>query len=154
MADDGVRPTFSQLPLADVPVTSVESGETPGLGTLLKSLVEGGADLVRQEARLAKTEASDSARSLGLGAASVASGAVLALLGALALVAGIILLAGDQWLRDRYWLAALLVTLLAGGLAAFAAKRGLALLSPARLAPTATIETLKEDKEWLSQQRT
>ena len=154
MADDAVRPNFDQLPLADIPVTSVEAGGAPGLGTLLKSLVEGGADLVRQEARLAKTEASDSARSLGLGAASVASGAVLALLGALALVAGIILLAGDQWLRDRYWLAALLVTLLAGGLAAFAAKRGLALLSPARLAPTATIETLKEDKEWLSQQRT
>lgn len=150
---DPLRPAYSDLPLADIRITRGEA-EAPGLGTLLKEFVEGGADLVRHEARLAKTEAADTARHLGMGVAAVAIGAVLALLGALALVAGIILLAGDQWLRDRYWLAALLVTLIAGGLAAFAAKRGLALLSPARLAPTETVATLKENKEWLNQLRT
>jgi hypothetical protein len=45
------------------------------------------------------------------------------------------MLAGDQWLRDRYWLAALIVTALAGIAAAVFAKRGLAVLSPAHLAP-------------------
>ena len=153
MAGDPLRPTYSDLPYADGPVSRGQ-GEAPGLGTLLKDFVEGGADLVRHEARLARTEAADTARHLGTGAAAVAAGAVFALLGALALVAGIILLAGDQWLRDNYWLAALIMTLIAGGLAAFAAKRGLALLSPARLVPTETVATLKEDKEWLSQQRT
>ncbi len=84
----------------------------------------------------------------------MAVGAVLALLGTLALIAGLILLVGDQWLRDRYWLAALIVTLVAGVVAAIFAKRGLALLSPHALVPDQTVATLKEDKEWLSQLRT
>lgn len=162
MPGEPVRPAYGTLAPADLPIEradprSMESpagAERPGLGSLLKSLVEGGADLVRHEARLAKVETADAAKGLALGVASVASGAVVALLGALALVAGIILLAGDQWLRDHYWLAALLMTALAGGLALFAAKRGLALLSPTQLAPTETVATLKEDKEWLKQLRT
>ncbi len=89
-----------------------------GLGALLKDFVEGSGELVRQEAQLAKLEAGVLVRRVGVGTASIAVGAVLALLGALALLAGLILLAGDQWLHDRYWLAALIVTLLAGGVAA------------------------------------
>jgi hypothetical protein len=133
---------------------SVEPAPSRGLGSLLKELVEGGADLVRQEARLARVETGELARNLGIGAGAVAAGAVLALLGALAFIAGLILLAGDQWLRDRYWLAALLVTVLAGVAAALAARKGLAMLSPTRLAPEQTVATLKEDKEWLKQLRT
>jgi len=123
--------------------------EDRGFAALLKDFAEGGADLIKYEFRLAKTEAGGLARELGTGSAAVAAGGVLALVGVLTFITGLVMLAGDQWLRDRYWLAALLVTVLTGGVAAFAARRGLALLSPARLAPTATIETLKEDKEWL-----
>jgi uncharacterized membrane protein len=79
---------------------------------------------------------------------------VLALVGALTFVTGLIMLAGDQWLRDRYWLAALLVTVIAAVAAAVFAKRGLAVLSPGHLAPRQTLATLQEDKEWLKQQRT
>jgi hypothetical protein len=43
----------------------------------------------------------------------VAAGGVLALVGVLTFITGLVMLAGDQWLRDRYWLAALLVTVLA-----------------------------------------
>lgn len=128
--------------------------ESRGLGALIKDLADGGADLVRHEARLAKVEASDLLRHLGIGTAEVAVGGVLALLGGLAFIAGIVLLAGDQWLRDRYWLAALVVTLLAAGVGAYLARRGLALLSPRRLAPDQTVATLKEDKEWLNRLRT
>ena len=92
--------------------------------------------------------------SVGVGTAEVASGGVLALLGGLCFLTGLVLLAGDQWLRDRYWLAALIVTLIAGGVAAWFAKRGAALLSPSQLAPTETVATLKEDKEWLKRQLT
>ena len=72
-----------------------------------------------------------------------------------ALIAGLVLLIGDQWLpSDRYWLAALIVALLCGGIAAWLAKRGAALVSPKALTPDETVTTLKEDKEWLKQRLT
>ena len=124
------------------------------LGTLLRDLAEGSAALVRDEVRLARVEFSTLLGSVGRGTVSVAAGGVLALLGGLAVLAGLILLAGDQWLRDRYWLAALIVTGIAGAAALWFTKRGLALLSPKRLAPDQTLATLQEDKEWLKRQLT
>lgn len=121
-----------------------------GLGALLRELAEGSVTLVRQEATLARLEVSDVAAHAGRGIAMFAMGAVLALLGVLALLTGVILLIGDQWLpKDLYWVAALIVLVITGGVAAFLAKKGLALLSPKQLAPDETVETLKEDKEWL-----
>jgi len=125
-----------------------------GLGALLKDLVEGSGDLVRQEVRLARVEATTMLRGIGVGTGAVAFGGVLALIGTLALLAGLILLAGDQWLEDNYWLAALVVTVIAGGIGAFYARRGLQRLSASQLAPNQTVETLKEDVEWLKRQRT
>lgn len=125
-----------------------------GIGTLLKDLVEGSGELVQHEMRLARIEASELVRGIGVGTASVAVGGVLGLLGVLSFLAGLIMLAGDQWLQDRYWLAALIVTVLAGGVAAFYAWRGKQRLSPAQLVPNQTVETLKEDVEWLKRQRT
>lgn len=121
-----------------------------GLGALLRELAEGSVTLVRQEAALAKLELGDAARHAGLGTAMFAMGAVFALLGLLALLTGVILLIGDQWLpKDLYWVAALLVLIITGGAAFFLARKGLALLSPRQLAPDQTVETLKEDREWL-----
>ena len=125
-----------------------------GLGALLRDLAEGSASLVRNEVTLARLEVAETARAVGMGTGMVATGGVLALLGALALLAGLIMLAGDQWLRDRYWLAALIVTVISAALAAWFARRGLALVSPRRLAPDQTVATLKEDKEWLKRQLT
>jgi hypothetical protein len=125
-----------------------------GLGALLRDLADGSAQLVRQEIRLAKLELAATLRGTGIGTAEVAVGGVLALLGVMALLTGIILLIGNEWLRDRYWLAALIVTVVLGVVAAWMMKRGSALLSPARLAPDETVETLKEDKEWLRRQLT
>lgn len=141
---------------ADVPIVRVGGPDTEGrgFGTLLKDFAEGGADLIKQEFRLAKTEAGDLARQLGTGSAAVAAGGVLALVGTLTFVTGLIMLAGDQWLRDRYWLAALLVTVIAAVAAFVFVKRGLAVLSPGHLAPRQTLASLQEDKEWLKQQRT
>src|SRR5690349_16810975 len=129
-------------------------GGAPGIGTLLRDLAEGSGELVRHEMRLARIEAMELVRGIGVGTASVAAGGVLGLLGALSLLAGVSLLIGDQWLHDDYWLAALIVTLIAGGVAAFYAWRGKQRLSPAQLVPNQTVETLKEDVEWLRRQRT
>jgi hypothetical protein len=124
------------------------------IGALIRDLADGSATLVRQEVYLARLEFTAIARAVGTGTGLIATGSVLVVLGALTLFIGIILLPGDQWLRDRYWLAALIVMLLSGLVAGFFAKRGMALLSPQRLAPDQTLATLKEDKEWLKQQLT
>lgn len=126
-----------------------------GFATLLHELVEESTGLVRDEFKLAKIEISEMARGIGKGTGFVAAGAVLALLGTLALLTGVVLLVGDQWLpADLYWVAALLVLVITGGLAAWLAKRGMSLLSPSELAPDETVTTLREDKEWLKQQLT
>lgn len=124
------------------------------VGTLLRDLADGSASLVRDEVALARLEVTTILRSVGVGTAFVAGGGVLALLGTIALLTGVILLTGDQWLRDRYWLAALIVAVLTGAVAFWFAKRGMDLLSPAKLAPDQTVATLKEDKEWLKRQLT
>ena len=68
--------------------------------------------------------------------------------------AGIVLLGGDQWFRDRYWIAALIFTVIAFAIAFVFVRRGQAALSPANLAPDKTVASLKEDKEWLRQRLT
>jgi len=130
--------------------TGRENGR--GIGVLLRDLADGGAALLRQELRLARVEMAAIANAVGKGTALTASGAVLTVLGAFALMTGLIMLAGDQWLRDRYWLAALIGAVIAGGIAAWMARRGAAHLSPRRLLPDETVATLKEDKEWLKRQ--
>ena len=136
---------------------SLQNGASNGgrsMGTLLRDLAEGSASLVRQEVRLARIEFTGVLAGVGKGTASVAMGGVLALVGTLALFTGLIMLVGDQWLRDRYWLAALLVTAVAGLAAGIFAKRGLTLLSPKSLVPDQTVATLKEDAEWLKRPTT
>jgi uncharacterized membrane protein YqjE len=120
------------------------------LAALLRDLAEEGVELVRSEIRLARVEVVEALDGIGRGSAMVASAAVLALLGGLALLTGVILLIGDQWLpRDLYWLGALIVTVITGVIAAWFAKQGLALLSPAELAPDETVTTIKETKNEL-----
>jgi drug/metabolite transporter (DMT)-like permease len=126
-----------------------------GIGALLGDLVNGGTTLVRHEIRMARLELAEVGRSVGTGTGFVAIGGVLALLGALSLLTGVVLLIGDQWLpRDLYWVAALIFVLITGAIAWVLAMRGLRHLEPGQLTPDQTVETLKEDKEWLKQQLT
>ena len=122
----------------------VDNGRSRPLGALLRELAEGSTSLIRQEAQLARLELTEALRGVGKGTAFIVSGGVLLLLGALAFLTGLILLGGDQWLRDRYWLAALIVFVPAGGVALWCLSRGSTLLSPRQLAPDQTVATLKE----------
>jgi uncharacterized membrane protein YqjE len=126
----------------------------PPLGALLRELAEGSSSLIRQELRLARLELTEMLGVMATGATLIVGGSVFALLGGLSLLIGLILLGADQWLRDRYWLAALIVLAIAGALALFFMSRGMALLSPKQLAPEQTVATLKEDTAWLKQQLT
>ena len=129
-------------------------GQLPSLGGLLKDLAEGSTQLVRQEVRLARLELAELVSSLAKGSVSVVVGGILILLGGLVLLIGLILLGGDQWLRDRYWLAALILFVVSGGLALTFARLGASMLEPRQLVPDNTVETLKEDSVWLKRQLT
>ena len=120
-----------------------QNGQSAPLGALLRELAEGSSSLIKQEVSLARLELTE-----------LLHGIIMLLLGGLTLLTGLILLSGDQWLRDRYWLAALIVFALAGGLAFWFMSRGRTLLSPRQLAPDQTVTTLKEDTAWLKQRLT
>jgi uncharacterized membrane protein YqjE len=130
------------------------NGRRP-LGTLVRELVDESATLVRGEARLASMEIARAGSAIGRGAGLVAMGSVLVILGALSLVVALVLLVGDQWLpADRYWLAALIVFVVTGAVAAVLAIRGRARLAPSHIAPVDTAATLKENASWVKQQLT
>ena len=106
--------------------------EGRSLVSLIRELASSGVVLVRRELALARLEAIGIVRGVARGTAFVATGSVLALLGALSLLTGIVLLVGDQWVpHDRYWLAALVVAVIAVALAGWMIARARSFLSAA-----------------------
>jgi uncharacterized membrane protein YqjE len=133
---------------------AVRGDANRGLGVLLRDLADGSRRLVRQEIRLARLELDRVLHGATSATVRIALGGVLAILGVIALVTGIILLIGAEGLSSRYWLAALIVTAFLAIVAMVIALRARARLAPARLEPDETLQTLKEDREWLRRQLT
>lgn len=131
---------------------SAPAGGRRGLGVLLRDLTEGTAELVRHEFRLVQLELGSLLGIAARGSVAVAAGSVLLLLGGLAILVGLVFLIGEPWIVGQYWLSALIVFVLSGTVAAVAASRGARLLSAARLRPSQTLETLREDGRWLTRQ--
>lgn len=119
----------------------------PALGDLFRQLAQDSGTLVRQEMALAKAEIKENVRSAAKDAVMIAAGGAVVMVGALVLVAFLVLLVGDA--VDQYWLGALIVGVLFVAVGGFLAKRGLSRLQNDSLAPDQTIQTLKEDKQWL-----
>jgi uncharacterized membrane protein YqjE len=119
-------------------------------GALLSGLLKDIQDLLRGEVRLAKAEIREDIASLTRGIAMLAVAAILSLVGliALTIAAGILL---NEWI-DEGWQAFGLVALALLLLAAVLGLVGKNRLSATSMAPDQTIESLKEDKEWVSQQ--
>lgn len=125
-----------------------------GFGGLLRDAAQATAQLLRQEVRLTLLESKRLASHVARGSGMIALGGVLLLLGVIVLLTGVILLLGTEWLRGNYWLAALIVTVVLGIIAAALAIWGKSFISPDRLEPDETLATLKEDKEWLKRRLT
>jgi uncharacterized membrane protein YqjE len=122
-------------------------GGEPALGDLFRQLAQDSATLVRQEMALAKAELKSNVKSVARDAAMVAVGGILALVGVTVLIAFLVVAVGDA--LDNYWLGALIVGvlfLLVGGILAMSSLKK---LKNEDVAPTRTLETLKEDKQWL-----
>ena len=121
------------------------------LGELFTELAQETSTLVRQEVNLAKTEMSQKASRAGKHAGSLAAGGALAYAGLLAILAAVIVLLDNVM---PLWLSALLVGLVVAVVGYLLIRRGLDALKQEGFAPRDTIETLKEDQQWVKDQRT
>ncbi len=116
-------------------------------GDLVKDLSEQASTLVRQELALAKAEMAEKGRMAGAGAGMLAGAAVAGLLMLGALTAFLVL-ALDEGMPA--WLSALLVTALWGVVAGVLAYIGREKLKEmGKPVPEKTVESVKEDIEWL-----
>lgn len=123
-----------------------------GIGELVRDVAEDSAALARKEIHLLRVELSEIVRGIGKGAAMMIAAAALGIVGIQIFVFGLVLLLGDEILRGRYWLAAFLTTAVFAVLAVVLVKRGMAALTPRNMLPDQSMESLKEDKQWLKQQ--
>jgi hypothetical protein len=120
------------------------------LGELLKQLSEETTRLVHQELELAKAELAQKGKQAGMGAGMFGAAGVIGLL-ALAALTTCFILALDAAMPA--WLAALIVAVVYGAVAALLALRGRAKVKQATPpVPEQTIETVKEDVEWAKTQ--
>lgn len=120
------------------------------LGEMFAELSRETRTLVQQELQLARTELTEKAARMGKGAGFVLVGGLVAYGGLLAIVAALVLILIAISLPP--WAAALLGGVLAAGIGYLLIRAGLAALKPQDLAPRKTIETLKEDAQWLKAQ--
>ena len=117
---------------------------------LLKRLSEETTTLVRKEIELAKAETAEKGKKAGLGAGLIGGGGLFGLFAFAALTTAIIL-ALDLIMPG--WLAALIVAIVYGAIAAVLALQGKEKLQDAGPpVPEQTIETVKEDARWAKTQ--
>ena len=120
-----------------------------GIGELVKDLAGQTSTLVRQEIKLAQAEVTEKGKVAGRGAGMLA-GAVAAALLMLGTLTAVLVVALDSALP--LWLAALIVTLLWGVVAAVLAQSGRKALRTATPPAPQTVETVKEDIQWAKTQ--
>lgn len=125
------------------------SQDQTSLGELFSRLSTQASTLIRQEIQLAQAEMTRKASKAGRNAALIAIGAVIGLGAYLALVAALILALAQ--VMDA-WLAALIVGVVLAIAAAIAVQYGVTKLREIDPAPRRTIETMRENKEWLTEQ--
>jgi uncharacterized membrane protein YqjE len=120
-----------------------------GIGELVKDLAGQTSMLVRQEIKLAQAEVTEKGKVAGRGAGLLAGAGVAAVL-MLGTLTAVLVVALDSALP--LWLAALIVTLLWGIVAAVLAQTGRKALQAATPPAPQTVETLKEDIQWAKTQ--
>ena len=127
-----------------------EQRDDRSIGDLLAELSRETSQLVRQEVQLATTEMTAKARVAGGHVGLAAAGGALAHAGLLVLLAAAVL--GLSELGITPWLSALIISLLTMGVGYLLVNRGLTGLRSTSVAPTRSIESLKEDAKWTTRQ--
>jgi hypothetical protein len=127
-----------------------QRNEEPSLGELFASLARDTSALVRQEVDLAKTEMTQKATEAGKDIGYIAAGGAVAYVGLIVLAFAVVYVLAELGLP--LWAAALLVGLVIAGIGYFLVQKGLTALKRTNLKPRETVESLKEDKEWIKDQ--
>jgi uncharacterized membrane protein YqjE len=119
------------------------------IGELFSELANETALLIRQEVALAKVELTQKANRVGRNVGYLVLGGAVAYAALLALLATIIILLASVM---AWWIAALVVAVLVGIIAAVLISKAWAALKNTDVAPRQTVETLKEDAQWAKEQ--
>jgi hypothetical protein len=123
--------------------------EERSLGELFSELASETGTLVRQEVALAQAELTKKATDVGKNVGYLVVGGAVGYAAALALVAALIIGLANF---IPAWAAALVVGMIVGAAAYMMISSALAALKKTDLAPRETVETLKEDAQWLKNQ--
>lgn len=129
----------------------MDEKESRSIGDLFSELSRELRTLVRQEMDLAKTEMSRKLSRIVKDISFIAFGGAIAYAGFLAIVAAIII--GLAQLVP-WWASALIVGIVVLGIGYSFMGKGRRDLKREELRPEQTMETLKEDKEWIKGQAT
>ena len=119
------------------------------LGELFSDLVTETTTLVRNEVALAKVEITQKATKVGTNIGSLVVGGAIGYAALLAIGAAVILLL-DRWIPA--WLAALIVGVVVGVIAWMMISKALTALRTMEYKPQETVESLKEDAQWIKDQ--
>ena len=120
------------------------------LGEMFAGLSRDARTLIQQEIQLAKTEVAEKVSSAGKSVGLVVGGGLLVYAGLLGIVAAAILALVAAGLPA--WAAALIGGVLTASAGYVLVRSGAAALRPQELKPRHTLETLKEDAQWLKAQ--
>ncbi len=133
--------------------------EERSLGDLFSELATETSTLVRQEVALAQTELTQKATSVGKDVGFLVAGGAVGYTALLVILAAVVIgltqlissLSGWQTITSA-WVAAAIVGLIVGIVAYVLVTSALTKLKNTELTPRQTVETLKEDAEWLKNQ--
>jgi glucan phosphoethanolaminetransferase (alkaline phosphatase superfamily) len=120
------------------------------LGELFSELATETSTLVKQEVALAQTELTQKATKVGKNVGYLVVGGAVAYAALLAFIAALIIVLGN--LLTNYWLAALIIGIIVAVVAVVMIMSALNALKNTGITPTQTVETIKEDAQWLKDQ--
>lgn len=131
----------------------------PSVGTLLRDLTDETRTLFRQEVELAKTELVEKGKVLGRNLAFLVAGGLVLYIGVLALIASacigmIVLLAQGMDMNIALWLGPLIVGMVVALVGFAFVQKAISTLRSESLAPRKTIDSLRENTQWIRHQVT
>lgn len=125
--------------------------EEPSLGDLFSELAAETGTLVRQEVALAQVEITNKAAIVGKNIGYLVVGGAVGYAAMLVLLAAAVIILGNL---IPLWASALVVGIIVGIVAFFMVSSAMTELKKADLAPRETVESIKEDAQWLKNQVT
>ena len=127
-------------------MASSTQSQDRSLGELFAELSRETSELMRHEVALAKVELSQKAARVGKDVGFISMGGALAYAGLLTLVAALVLGLWQAGLDP--WIAALIVGIVITIAGYVSTQKGLTALKREQVAPTQTIDTMKENAQW------